>query len=190
VIPLPVVDVPGSADSLSFADKTTTFDDGGELPKTVELITSQERYFNSLSDERLFRNSRLLSAQRSPVFNLADGLVGFRYVVEAFTNYNGRLLPTRFRYFDYRSSNSNHNFSLVSEGVGMVTSMRKVGEPGNVFSTNTIQSVFDLRFRQHDKIIDAILYTWPKAEVPSVNDPALQQRLKDTLRKAAIERVQ
>jgi hypothetical protein len=183
IVPLPVVDVPGSADSLSLADKTTTFDDEGGLPKTIELLTSKERYLNSLSDVRLFRNSRLLNAQRTQRFDSPDHLVRFRYVVEASTNLNGRSFPTLFRYFDYRSLNSKSNVSLVAEGVGKVTSIRQVEAPGagNVFSTSEAQTVIDVRFRQRDRILDGIVYAWPKAEVPSTNEPALQQRLKEML---------
>ena len=183
IVPLPVADIAGSADSLSFADKTTTFDDEGGLPKTVELLTSKEHYLNSLSDVRLFRTSRLLNAQLTGRFDLADQLVRFRYVVEAFTNFNGRSFPTSFRYFDYRKLNKSSSLSLVAEGVGTLTSIRQVeaSSAANVFSTSAAQTVVDLRFRQRDKLIDGIIYAWSKAEVPSTNDPVPQQRLKDML---------
>jgi hypothetical protein len=183
ILPLPVVDIPGSADSLSLVDKTTTFDEEGGLPKMVELLTSKERYLNSLSDVRLFRNPRLLDAQLTQRFDLPDQLVRFRYVVETFTNFNGRSFPTLFRYFDYRRLNNSSNLSLVAEGVGKLISIRQVKAPAaaNVFSTNGAQTVIDLRFRQRDKNLDGIIYAWPKAEVPSTNDPALQQTLKEML---------
>lgn len=185
-IPVPVMDVPGYADSLSCVDKTTTFDDEGGLPKTVELLTSRERYLNSLSDERLFRNPVLLNAQRTRGFGgVADGLLRFRYEVEASTNFNGRLFPTVFRYFDYRRLNKEDRLSLVAEGTGTVTLIAEAGAPGNVFSTNAFQTVIDLRFRQRDKLLDAITYVWPKSEVPATNEPALQQRLKEMVSRAA-----
>jgi hypothetical protein len=183
IVPLPVMDVPGSPDSLSLVDKTTTFDDEGGLPKTIELLTSKERYLNSLSDVRLFRNPNLLHAQLTQRFSLPDQLVRFRYVVETFTNFNGKSYPTLFRYFDYRNLNNSSNLSLVAEGVGKMTSIRQVEAPaaGNVFLTSTNQTVIDLRFRQRDKLLDGIVYAWPKAELPSTNDPALLQRLKEML---------
>lgn len=186
-IPVPVIDVPGNADSLSFVDKTTTFDDAEGLPKTIELLTSKEHYLSSLDDERLFRNSRLQNARLTRSFYLPDGLVRFRYTVEASTNFNGRSYPTLFRYFDYRSVNNSSTFSLVNEGVGRLTSIRRIAAapPGNVFSTNALQTVIDGRFRQPDKALDAINYAWPKEEVPAVDNPVLQARLKDMLRGAS-----
>lgn len=185
IVPLPVVDIPGTADSLSYTDNITTFGDEGGLPKMVELFTSKAGYLRSLSDPRLNRNPHWRDLQLSRKYNYADGLLRFRYVADAFTNYGGRIFPTEFRYFDYRSiRNSDTGLSLVAEGTGTVTSMRPAGGQRNVFSTNATQTVIDCRFRQQNKLLDAISYVWPTAEVPPTNNPTVWQRLEDSIQKA------
>jgi hypothetical protein len=176
VVPLPVLDIHGNIDSLSYTDKAETFEDALGLPTSMELFTSRAQYLKSLGDDRLFRSERLRKARLNPEFKLADGILRFRYAVHASTNFNGWSFPTEFNYFDYRSADGGGAWNLVAKGAGKIKSIRATGEPENVFVQGQAQAIVDMRFRHPTKLLDAITYTWTNAIVPSTNDPILKTR--------------
>ena len=178
-VPLPVVVVHDNPDSLAYVDKTETFNDAFGLPEQVELFTSRTQYFNSLYDERLYRNKRLLDARFNHTFQSADGVLRFRYVVYASTNFNNWNFPIEFGYFDYRpgSHGVGGEWVLFAAGVGRISSIRVAGKPQNVFaSTPMQQTIVDNRFRHKTKLLDSLIYTWSNTTVPPANDPDLQAR--------------
>jgi len=175
VIPLPVTDIHGNSDSLAYADKIEVFKDDYGLPKSVELVTSRSQYLNSLHDDRLYRNERLLQARLHLAEGAPDGTVRFRYEVVNSTNFNGWNFPTEFRYYDYRPGRGG-NWRLAAAGIGKVASLQMAGRPQNVFKSDAPQMIVDLRFRHKTRLLDAITYTWTNAAVPATNDPALQAR--------------
>ncbi len=179
-IPLPVADVHEYTDSLSCTDKTEIFDDVDGLPSLVELFTSRSKFKKSLDDDRLYRNSRLQQAKTNSVYTVAENILRFRYVVSASTNFNARHFPTEFRYYDYRLRDGGTNWSLVSEGIGQTKSIGWGSKPENVFVQGRNQTVLDMRFRHKTKPIDAIIYQWTNAVVPSADDPVLRARMEES----------
>jgi hypothetical protein len=180
VLPLPVVDVPGTTDSFAFADKTEIFDDPFGLPKLVELLTSRARYKLSLYDERLYRHPQVMQARLHPESKLDDGVLRFRYAVGASTNFNGWNFPVEFSYLDYRfkkfQADGKSEWELAAAGNGRVNSIHWAGKPDNVFVPGAKQTIIDARFRDPTRLLDAIVFPWTNTTIPLTNDPALRAR--------------
>ena len=105
VIPLPLRT--GMHDTLAYADRTQCFNDDLGLPKTVDLLTSAERYRKSLMDRPPWDHWRL-RAQTNFHATIPDGEVKFHYEVTSTTNIGSHEFPVEFKFAGFGSDASNH----------------------------------------------------------------------------------
>lgn len=181
VVPLPVVDIKDTIDSLAYEDRTELLDNSFGLPRLIELVTSRSQAIRSLTDSRLNRSSQLIRARLNQNSFPDDGKVRFRYSVTKFTNYHGHIFPTEFAYTDYkRQLNAEWIPNIV--GTGVVNDIETSKEPVNVLSPGTEQMIVDERFRHQTKLLDGIIYPWTNGELPSMEDPILAAKFNEKAR--------
>ena len=178
IIPLPADDLRHTRDRYGYTDKTTVFEDGYGLPRTVDLFCSKLKV--RASEEAFDREDFRPIASGSIEERLklvTDMAPAFHFGVVESTNFQGRIYPARFEFTQIARS-----YEPVAEsewqGAGRVTSIRVVDRPAGVFADGVERQVVDWRFRDETAQVNAIIYGWAGARPPRTDDALPQAEFK------------
>jgi hypothetical protein len=129
LVALPLNDLHHCPDRYAYRDITTTFEDAGGLPRTMDLFTSKERFLASHTqwDKEMSFGSRYTEWNQKTAAKIQDGLLMFHYAVTETTNVLGRTFPLKFEFFQCgRPYEENANW--LTTGTGQVTSIHSVDQ--------------------------------------------------------------
>lgn len=178
IVPLPADDLRHTRDRYGYTDKTTVFEDGYGLPRTVDLFCSKPRIRASEEafDREAFRPF-VAGALEERLKRVTDQAPAFHFGVAESTNFHGRIYPTRFE-FTQKARPYEPVADSEWRGKGRVTSIRLVDRPAGVFVDGVEQQVVDWRFRDETAKVRAIIYGWPNVRPPRTDDALPQAEFK------------
>jgi len=177
LIPLLICDTRHRPTAFGYDDVTEVFEDERRLPRALQLMESRKRFAESPKDERLFGDVKGRAANFKPV----EGRIAFTYNVDETTNYHGSALPIAFHCDQYSYSPAGELDTHIV-GSGKVLSITESGEPDtNPFGKEPAYRVIDFRFKNREKFVDSIMYTWTNSALPRTDEQIPQKEWKRTL---------
>jgi hypothetical protein len=178
LVPLPLDVLRHTPDRFGYSDSTERFNDSFGLPKSVDLISSQELVRESALQfhKGWFLEGRYGEFDRT--MQVPEGVLTFHYSVTASTNFLGTTFPLRFEFYQ-KGRPYQQNGDWDRHGIGVVRSIRTVEKPEGLFDPAG-QTVVDWRFRDLTNGVNAITYTWTNASAPAITDPRLEERFNAT----------
>ncbi|RME91429.1 MAG: hypothetical protein D6766_11880 [Verrucomicrobia bacterium] len=184
VVPLPTVDLAHAVDAFGYRDETEVFDDDWGLPRQVELFSARTLMKQSAREfaARYFRPAPDDADVTAP-----EGVLKFRYVVTASTNFHGRRLPLVFRFEEIEPEAVEGGRLRSRHGEGRVIGLEPAAVLGHTFPPTSPRMVVDWRFRYPRKGVDAIIYPAPDATILPTNTPALQERFRKRIAQTPIK---
>jgi hypothetical protein len=162
LVPLPTIDIRTDGLAFHFTDTVHTFQDELGLPKSIELFLRESKYQN----------------RSEPV---KPPLARFRYEAIETTNVAGWTVPTKITFTTF-------DLNPLLTGIGNILTIRECPEPENVFISGSdgLQTIVDRRFRDSAQTVSEIIYPATNLfAAPPLDDPMLQARFKNALKKAA-----
>jgi len=181
VIPSPYNSMCYDPFAFGCSDETQAFEGDFGLPSVVNLSISKRLLKTSVQRED-FRGSHDLGFFRKGMALFHEGEFKFCYSVTDFTNFLGENIPLRFEFFGCEAGT---NYTLVPtySGIGRVRSIHPGMEPHTVFADSLSKTVQDWRFSHPTKQIDALTYQSTNDYPASTNDPDLQRKFAEAVRK-------
>jgi hypothetical protein len=187
VVSVPLANLRYSADGFAYSDRTQTFPDELGLPRTMELFASEARLSASVR-RKDFLGNHDVGMWKNSMLGFRDGMLKLHYSVSDSTNFLGWNLPLRFELVQYAPDMAG-KWGLQHSATGRVTSVRECGRPQTLFTPEIGQSVVDWRFqRTSPRSVNAIVYRSTNRFALATNDPALQRRFAETVRRAPLSR--
>lgn len=186
VIPLPTAQIHYASDAFAYRDTTELFPDDLGLPSQVELFTSKALYERSVTNEQFFGNHDPHIWQPL-IAKTRDGLLKFQYSATSSTNISGWNVPLTFEFAE-NARNSTGAWVRGASGSGRVTGVREAFAPRSAFDPAFKQTVVDWRFWSPAKNVRAVTYQTTNNFALPTNDPALQARFAERVKRAPLPR--